>query len=72
MKIPGKVASAASDGVVSACEYMVPEKYVNPAQDMKPYKELQEESWNGFETFEEAKAWAEEAIKEHKDNAENV
>lgn len=63
MKIPGKVASVASDGVVSACEYMVPEKYVNPAQDMKLYKELQEESWNGFETFEEAKAWAEEAMK---------
>ena len=63
MKIPGKVASVASDGAVSACEYMVPEKYVNPAQDMKLYKELQEESWNGFETFEEAKAWAEEAAK---------
>lgn len=63
LKIPNKVAHVASDGVITGCDYAVPERYINPAQDLDLYLEIQRGSQNGFASVDEAKAWADEAVK---------
>ena len=55
LKIPNKI--------VAGCDYAVPERYVNPAQDLELYLDIQRGSANGFETAADASAWAKPALE---------
>lgn len=63
LKIPNKGATFAPDGVVAGCNYAVLERYVNPAQDLELYLDIQRGSANGFETSADAVAWAKPALE---------